>query len=254
MSDNKVRGQIASGLEEIARILTRHQIIRDAGPLYRAASTCREHAGPGMWGYELNNLVFREPGNLKISPADAEEISIELSVDVEGFCDPEPGSDPLRRLIAGFQIQGRFITDINNGAIRTARSVWRLERDINDPDDNPPEFSHPCYHFHFGDNQLNAMYDAHRPTNDAVLLLDSPRLPHPPLDGFLGIEFVLLNFISSSRLSFREEGSYGNIIGPRQVAMWQSYSNSLAGHWGANAHLLSWAPVNIWPALVQRRQ
>lgn len=252
MSDERVRRRIATDLERIAEILTKNQIIRDSGPLHRAASICRDYQTDGMWGYDLSNLVFRATNDLTPTPDNVEGIDVELSIKIEGYCSPPDNTDPLSHLVVNVEIHGRYTTEDSSGTeqIRIAWCAWHLDRHICEEGDNPPEFTHPCYHFQLGGHRLVDLYTASPPTNDTFLLLDSPRLPHPPLDGILGVDFVLLNFISSPNLSFREEGNYINLITPRQEEMWLSYANSVAGHWGANAQALPWSPQNIWPPLV----
>lgn len=253
MSDESVRGQIASNIENIGRILSTNRVVTDIGPLYSAASQCRGFSNPGMWGYNVNNLLFRAQGNLKKIPVNVEEISIRFSISIEGFCEPEEGKDPLTQLKFDISIYGRQLIQTESGdtSINTVICSWHLDRHIYSDSDNQPEFIHPLYHFQYGGNFLDSATDDDGNTLDfgSALVLDSPRIPHPPMDAIIGIDFILRNFISFPRLSFREEGAYINLLYPAQEHFWKPYADVLAANWQANAHLLPWPPSLLWPQL-----
>jgi hypothetical protein len=70
---------------------------------------------------------------------------------------------------------------------------WHLDREPA-TDGN---FIHPYYHFHAGGHHIGD-----RNPGD-LLLISSPRLPHPPMDIFLAIHFVILNFFNTK--DFRKQ-------------------------------------------------
>lgn len=251
MSDRSVRGRIASKIEQLARILLAYQVVLDVRPLYSAASQCRDYSSAQRWGYSVSNLLFRANGNLKTIPANVEEISIELSISIEGFCEPEEFQDPLTRLEFNINIIGRQLALADNGEAiyKNASCSWHLDRHIGE---EPPEYIHPLYHFQYGGNSLNIGINDHGDQLDisSTLVLDSPRIPHPPMDVLIGTDFILSNFISSSRLGFRREGEYINLILPVQEQLWKPYADVIAAYWQPNAHLLSWHPIQLWPQLL----
>lgn len=70
---------------------------------------------------------------------------------------------------------------------------WHLDREPA-TDGN---FIHPYYHFHAGGHHIGDR------TPGDLLLISSPRLPHPPMDIFLAIHFIILNFFNTK--DFREQ-------------------------------------------------
>lgn len=255
MTDKAIRLKIASDLEALARILVEQNLIQDASPLYSAASNCRDSSNEGMWEYRINNLIFRGSTRLKSKPAVVNNISISFSIYIEGFCQFQDERDPLTALQVNIVIYGdQRVEENDSQVLKSVKASWHLDRHVQDPDDKEtPEFFHPCYHFHFGGRLLGDL-PSDKENIYSVLLLDSPRIAHPPLDGFTGIDFVLTNFMSVSELGFREEGSFQNLMIEPQRLLWKAYTNMLAGNWEANAHLLPWTPSSIWPQLLTARR
>jgi hypothetical protein len=64
---------------------------------------------------------------------------------------------------------------------------WHLDKEVI-TDGN---YSHPYYHFHAGGNHL------HNRDLGNLLMISSPRIPHPPMDIFLSIHFIITNFFHS---------------------------------------------------------
>ena len=61
------------------------------------------------------------------------------------------------------------------------------------------QFIHPYYHFHAGGAFLQ------KKGPGSLLQLSSPRLPHPPMDLILAINFVICNFYSTHESRFQSE-------------------------------------------------
>ena len=248
-SDKYIRGQIGSNIEKLARVLSKYEIVRDVGPLYNAASQCRDYKTREMWGYEFDNLIFNRMGNLKRLPSsvEKEDISLRLSISTEGKCHPKEYEDPLSKLEFFIWIEGQCIGD--SGEIETPSCAWHLDRHISaeKKGTNPPEFMHPCYHFHFGGRHFESLF-----VNKAlpVLLLDSPRIAHPPLEAILGVDFILTNFIGSNLLGFRNEGEYSSMIREMQKSIWKPYIIALSNTLDISRKTEIWNPSIVWPQLI----
>lgn len=61
------------------------------------------------------------------------------------------------------------------------------------------QFIHPLYHFHAGGSAIQSKGPG------SLIMLGSPRLPHPPMDIILAINFVICNFFSTGEKKFEEE-------------------------------------------------
>lgn len=100
---------------------------------------------------------------------------------------------------------------------------WHLDKNIAS---DKPKFTHPYYHFQAGGNEAEGVDPG------GLILLSSPRLPHPPMDLFLGIHFIINNFFSSKDYPFVNEilldEDYKGIILRSQKRMWDNYFGAFA--------------------------
>ena len=244
--DANVRGEIARQLDMFAEYLIRNQIILEAAPLNKAAAQCRMNNNTGKWKYSLENLLFRRLGEFKTfqNKFDIQNATLELSLLIEGSCDPENDCDPLSSLALDIVVSGMY--EGQNDAM-SACAAWHLDRHIYNETSNEPEFTHPIYHFSFGGMHLEKTQD---PFSTSVLLADTPRIAHPPMDAILGIDFVLTNFIGISINYLRSDPFYINTVGSMQQKLWKPYVNSLHSFWGINNQGLAWDPLIIWTQLL----
>lgn len=99
--------------------------------------------------------------------------------------------------------------------------AWHLDKNITS---SQPKYTHPFYHFQGGGQRLEGM------ATGEILLIDFPRIPHPPMDLFLGIHFIVNNFISSKdypkKLELLNDYEYQNVIINSQRLVWDVYFNS----------------------------
>ena len=91
------------------------------------------------------------------------------------------------------------------------------------------KFSHPEYHIQYGGNEiLNNNSFAY---GDFVLI-ETPRIPFPPMDVFLAVDFILHNFISKSRhKNITEDNTYKSIVEKSKELIWKPYYLSIASKW-----------------------
>jgi hypothetical protein len=101
---------------------------------------------------------------------------------------------------------------------------WHLDKNI---ESDPPKFTHPYYHLQNGGNEIENI------DSGGLVMLGAPRIPHPPMDLFLGIHFVFNNFFSSKDFDFvkkiLKDETYIDIIIRAQNRMWLPYFNAYAG-------------------------
>lgn len=101
--------------------------------------------------------------------------------------------------------------------------AWHLDKNISSSE---PKYTHPYYHFQGGGQRLEG-----KSTGD-ILLIDFPRIPHPPMDLFLGIHFIINNFVSSKeypkKVELLNDFDYQNVIIYSQKLVWDVYFNSFS--------------------------
>ncbi|WP_431133705.1 hypothetical protein [Psychroserpens mesophilus] len=98
------------------------------------------------------------------------------------------------------------------------KSCWHLDKH---EESSVSKYTHPTYHFHFGGNYIEGLN-----TGD-ISIFSCPRLPHPPMDIFLGFHFIISNFYSSKEYPFVNElkgnDDYRLIIKRAQKRLWVPY-------------------------------
>lgn len=241
-----IRAQIASNLENFARLLDKEKLVRDLGPLYNAAKMCRNNApARGVWGYDVENLIFRGLGDIKVfqNEFDIKNANLIFSMTIKGFCEPSGDVDPLIALGMQILIDGFYVGD----DAKPVFSAWHLDRHNLEGESS---FHHPLYHMSFGGMHLESQLDS---KDTPVLLADTPRLIHLPMDAILGIDYILTNFWQTSLLEFRKEGAYVHLLAESQKNLWKPYFDTLHGFWQPNSHKLPWSPFEIIPQLVNNR-
>lgn len=111
-------------------------------------------------------------------------------------------------------------------------NCWHLDRHIMGGDVS--KVVHPFYHFQNGGNKMEQFNDRIR----SAVFTGAPRIPHPPMDLFLAIHFVLTNFYNQNSTSniaeFLADEDYEDIICRAQERMWKPYYSAFNG--GGHTH------------------
>ena len=242
---HRFRLERATELDTLARILERSEVCYDCSPLYQAASECRQPFGD-RWRYSLERLIFRIRDTKNPIPIGVYDVTLSLSISLVGHCnDDDETRDPLDSLEFNMVITGKHD---KHGETRSVLCSWHLDRDLPAGQDGVHDFIHPVYHFqHGGKNVWGLEIDF-----GSSLILESPRIAHPPMDAILGVDFVLTNYIKSSQLGFRLENDYQNLLRSAQAIMWRPYARALVFAWEPGPIQSEWPYVLPWPQLVNR--
>ena len=117
-----------------------------------------------------------------------------------------------------FELNIDSFTNRENEEGEQFKSCWHLDKHINS---STPKYTHPIYHFHHGGEYLEGL------DTGELSIFSSPRLPHPPMDIFLGFHFIISNFYSAKEYSFvnelKENFDYQQIIKRAQERLWTPY-------------------------------
>jgi hypothetical protein len=122
--------------------------------------------------------------------------------------------DPLHRYV--FDISISAFKSISS-AEKAYYSSWHHDRHLNTQN---VRYTHPTYHFQFGGKKMELI-------DDEMAVLSSPRIPHPPMDIFLGFHFIFSNYFNNRKFNFvndlLEDSDYQNIIKRAQQRLWTPY-------------------------------
>ena len=154
------------------------------------------------YNYNVPNLVFNLSSSMKaLSPVQRTSVTLDLYYElVEGMSDI---IDVFNNYSLELYIKGYAkLNDDHHSKF----FCWHLDKEIN----TNGRYAHPLYHFHAGGKKL-AEED-----KGALLMIGSPRIPHPPMDIILAIHFILRNFIDadvySEQMKILEQEDYIMII------------------------------------------
>ncbi|MGD1456755.1 hypothetical protein [Vibrio harveyi] len=130
----------------------------------------------------------------------------------------------------GFPCKGAWHLDLHIPASQTQSKKTKKTETV-EPFD-VTKFMHPDFHFHHGGNKLNALE-----SYGNIILLDTPRVMHHPLDIILAIDFVVSNFVfAESWNDLRSEVRYKKIIEQAQESWWKPYYEALGSYWISKAN------------------
>jgi hypothetical protein len=222
-SDQRRKG--ATALRTLGTILSKKRICSDIGPLSAAADQCASDIrhGEKSWGYDIANLTFQMNLPKGSTPSKATDFRVELGVSIVGNFDGDM-DDQFTRMEINLEKYA-------HGAAGTElKAAWHFDRHIIDTEKDSPHVTddvHPLYHFQFGGARMSKIVARLGDT----LLLDPPRLMHPPMDGILAIDFVLANYAGTTWKSLRDDPQYLGLIAPRFESIWKPYFEGVAGSW-----------------------
>lgn len=121
-------------------------------------------------------------------------------------------------IIKEYDLQLIIIGDANGKHYLTC---WHLDKDIPPEEGDSHNTTHPSYHFQAGGDGLEGK------DTGQLLLVAAPRLPHPPMDIFLAIHFVISNFFGKSDFPFVDrlfrDKDYQEILGRAKNRMFDPY-------------------------------
>jgi hypothetical protein len=216
---SSIKSRITKELLSLAEILERQsrEVILNADVLKSSANQAKE-SGESGWEYQVAGLQMRVQAPQNVLPVQRGESSllIQVDLDVAGAYDEK---DDLTNLVLEICIH----TDQRKNIC-----AWHFDRHIKGNGSNEPEEAHPLYHFQHGGHAMKEISDS----LGKVLLLPAPRLPFPPMDAILAIDFLLSNFAGKQWKKLRDDPTYSRLLRDAQVRYWKPYHERVASWWG----------------------
>lgn len=257
----KNRRKLAADLQKLANVLYEYFPTADISSIQTAITQLkdnqsipqipREASNSNFWGYSLNSLIFKfDKSPEYIFPAGCKDIKMTLDIKVIGNCnDLGTLNDPFKLLEFNCVIEG---TKFTNKVGKQLTTSYHLDRHVLGEGDGEPEFPHPIYHFQFGGRKL--MQREELETGD-LLILDSPRIGHYPMEAILGIDFILSNFFPKRwRIMRSESPEYINLVEEYQELILKPYVHTHARKWQYSQDLIVnnpiWNHAMICPQLI----
>lgn len=165
--------------------------------------------------YNLTNLSFHINGRIAGTvPEDLNYCQILLDNMLMVKNELNENIDPLYCYSLDINIS---VYKSRNSTKKAYTSSWHLDRHFNTEN---VKYTHPAYHFQFGGKKLEYI-------DEEMSILSCPRIPHPPMDIFLGFHFIISNYFSNKQFPFvnalLSEPDYQQIIKRAQKRLWTPY-------------------------------
>jgi hypothetical protein len=156
-------------------------------------------------------------------PEETKDFRVELSISLVSRFDGDP-DDQFTYLAVNLE---KYAYSAEGAELKAA---WHFDRHLIDTTKDDPHVTddiHPLYHFQFGGDRMSKLADQ----LGSTLLLDPPRLMHPPMDGILAVDFVLANYSGRTWKVLRDDPQYQKLIEPQFERLWRPYFDAIAASW-----------------------
>jgi hypothetical protein len=158
------------------------------------------------------------------------EVNLMVSISSNGHDPTKEFKDPIESLNVKIEIEGEVLD--KNGVQIDVISSWHLDRE---KPSSQYAFIHPLYHLHFGGTSMRKRKGSPpKPPYDFgnLLLLNSPRIKHVPMDAVLATDFVIRNFYEKSKYTqLLRNNEYQIALRNAQLRYWKPYAVSFASKW-----------------------
>ena len=252
------RSALYGSYDKLKRVLEqRPKLCPDVEPLAKAASSinCYTEGGIEYLKHSVSRLILRFSALEGCFPESIVDLDCIINFNAcSSFPKADSPLDPFDTLTIDFELSG----SANHPKARKRVQYWHFDRNLEGKNSNTPVDAHPLYHFQFGGYKMrNHAVNHHRPAKafGHLILLDAPRIAHPPLDAVLAFDFVLSNFAGSLRSKLLKEGrEYLVLLSEHQERYWKPYHDVLACLWGPPQPVDSrWSGEKVWPQFIVQK-
>jgi len=257
----KQRGNLATDLRKLSGVISQYFPTADFSSIESAIGELRNKERipqiPGIktdnniWGYSLDKIIFKfdkKPDD--VIPVNCKDLKLILDIKVLGNCnDLNTLKDPFKWLEFNIVIEGTKFTEKENEQLLTS---YHLDKHVQVTGDGEPEYPHPIYHFHFGGRKLLEHLEQNNFETGGIMLFESPRMSHYPMEAILGLDFTISNFFPNVWKKMKSESNeYNNLIEKYQNLFLKPYIQTHASQWDYISENLeisnSWNPYSICP-------
>lgn len=246
------RQERAMELERVAKVLDQvlgGNISVSTSKVYDAAKLLRDknyiqpmkngNTDEECWGYSIHDFSVNIPMPRHVHPQDVKDLNVTFSIDLIAKCEDWEGmNDPLLELSFRVALKGVGKSSVHYSGFHIDKHDMSKKTDE----------AHPIYHIQYVCNPKNvADYQYGH-----FLSLDSPRVPHFPLDFILGIGFLTSNFFPTAFELLMDDGQFNKVSRLYQERIWKPYAHTLAHHWKPfESQAIVWAPTtHICPTIL----
>ncbi|EKO3577907.1 hypothetical protein [Vibrio metschnikovii] len=214
--------KVIENIGRLISVLQEHGVIHDDTPLRELIKGLRKTRLDKGLSYELIDLAFHNLSGKQFINDDkweSKSFEVKLHLNISLLPDQDFKFGSVRKSVVEITYEAYSEVSCN-----LARGAWHLDFH----DDSYPEFIHPNYHFHHGGRRIKEVTEDY----GELVLLDAPRLMHPPLDLFLAIDMLASNFLKERFWrNLRADTTYQELIKESQINWWMHYYQQIADYW-----------------------
>ena len=235
-------------LDDMTRLrdfLNKYRICHDTSPLNRLIFKLQANnrgGGAESFEYSLDDLVFyleEKNGTIcptQIVPKDSPiEIHLELILKSEGIYD----FMNIKELSGQLRLSVDWLNELSSDGVCKSHSAWHFDFHVPKNSDGVNEFCHPRFHIQNGGNRLTDQLNNY----GDLMIMDAPRLPLPPMDAILAIDFVISNFFGKVWQEALCDSEYRDVVSRAQEMWWKPYYAGIYEHWTNKHQKLSTALI-----------
>jgi hypothetical protein len=218
LEDNK--DVIKSDLDKLATLLVKYAVCEDPSPIHKAIGAAYK-SDEQYWSYKISDLKFQLEKHPHTIPHSADLLELVFSIDAKGLYATSTLLNPFLHIELNIEITG-----YDEDCLPLLAS-WHLDKHIQEGDEET-KYIHPEYHMTYGGRK---MWDSNLAFGSS-LVFPTPRFIHAPLDAFLGIDFVLGNYLHKTKIKrLINDPEYIKIMARSQIRVWRPFYSSIANHW-----------------------
>lgn len=214
--------QVIEKIEKLCGILQIHGIIHSDEPLRELIRGLKKTRVERGLKYQLIDLTFHNLSGKQFindDKWDSASFDVKLHLNIALLPGLEFRFGSVRSSVVEITYEAYSEVTCN-----LARGAWHLDFH----EDDTPEFIHPSYHFHHGGRRIKESTEDY----GELVLLDAPRLMHPPLDLFLAVDLLASNFLKDRVWrNLRADTSYQELVKESQSKWWMDYYQQIADYW-----------------------
>lgn len=201
-----------NNIETLSRLFSVHRATLADSAAFRAAFE-GHRVGKTKFSCKIDKLEFRLKNTSKLCNNSDGKMSLFINSTLEMDLQKTDGLSSILKYsleIFAIDIKGKIF-------------FWHLDQHNFSGDTN---LIHPYYHLHFGGNRIKETDSGN------LLLLKTPRIAHPPLDPFLCIHYIIVNFYEVNAYPWIKEiqndSSYISIIKKSENLFWMPFFDALS--------------------------
>lgn len=235
INPDDVRRRISTALLNLNSALSQHASDVIPNPdVIRSAINSLERDKSGQWAYQIDGLRLLVKVPQKTIPAScAGFLTVDLGIELSGLYELDDNPELVTRLIMNLDVKssdGKYVC------------AWHFDKHIGEQEGDG---AHPLFHFQHGGHGM-APYAS---SLGSMLLLPTPRLPFPPMDATLAVDFALANFAGERWRQLRDVPEYRRLVVDAQARYWKPYVGQLMAWWGSQGPRPTDKIAAIWPQL-----